>query len=133
MGFNDISCSAGQNMGKLAGGTRSVLSWPANTMSSVIEKLSSVFPSPKIRAIVGKGLMCFIAQKESTEEKLEHRLKIMADTILALRERLDEMVTHDRIKETDTLEVLDSLKTAEPLTNNERMVPENIFRQNIAT
>ena len=132
MGLNDISCSLGQGVGKLVGGTRKVLSWPGSTLGKAIEKLRSVFPSAKIRAIVTEELMRFMAQKEPTEEKLEQRLKIMAETVLALQERLDEMVTHGRISETDMLEALDSLKTAESLTNDERAVLVNVFRHNIA-
>jgi hypothetical protein len=132
MDLNDFSYSVGQSVGKLVGGTRKVLSWPANTLTKAVEKLRSVFPSSNIRAIVTEELMHFMAQKEPTEEKLEQRLKVMAETIMALQERLDEMVTHGRISETDMLEALDSIKTAESLTNDERMVLVNVFRQNIA-
>jgi hypothetical protein len=132
MDLNHISCSLGQGVGKLVGGTRKDLSWPGSTLSKAIEKLHSVFPSAQIRAIVTEELMRFMAQKEPTEEKLEQRLEIMAETILALQERLDEMITHGRISETDMLEALDSLKTAESLTNDERAVLVNVFRQNIA-
>ena len=132
MGLNDISCSVGQGVGKLVGGTRKVLFWPGSTLGKAIEKLRFVFPSAKIRAIVTEELMRFMAQKEPTEEKLEHRLKIMAETILALQERLDEMVTHGHVSETDMLEAMDSIKTADSLTNDERTVLVNVFRQNIA-
>ena len=131
MDLNDISCSLGQGVGKLVGGTRKVLSWPGSALSKAVEKLRSVFPSANIRAIVTEELMRFMAQKEPTEEKLEQRLKIMAETILALQERLDEMVTHGRISETDMLEAMDSIKTADSLTNDERAVLINVFRQNI--
>ena len=132
MGLNDISCSLGQGVGKLVVGTRKVLSLPTSTLSKAVDKLRSVFPRAKIRTIVTEELMCFMAQKEPVEEKLEQRLKIMAETILAFQERLDEMVNHGRVSETDMLEALDSLKTAESLTNDERAVLVNVFRQNIA-
>ena len=132
MGLNDISCRVGHGVGKFVGGTRKVLSWPANTLSKAIEKLRSIFPSANIRAIVTEELMRFMAQKEPMEEKLEQRLKIMAETILALQERLDEMINHGHISETDMLEALDSIKTAESLTDDERAVLVNVFRQNIA-
>jgi hypothetical protein len=131
MDLNDISCSLGQGVGKLVGGTRKVLSWPGSALSKAVEKLRSVFPSANIRAIVTEELMRFMTQKEPAEEKLEQRLKIMAETILALQERLDEMVTHGRISETDMLEAMDSIKTADSLTNDERAVLINVFRQNI--
>ena len=132
MGLNDISCSVGHGVGKLVGGTRKVLSWPGSTMSKAVEKLHPAFPRAKIRAIVAEELMRFMAQKEPMEEKLEQRLKIMAETILALQERLDEMINHGHISETDMLEALDSIKTAESLTDDERAVLVNVFRQNIA-
>ncbi len=56
----------------------------------------------------------------------------MAETILALRERLDEMVASGHISQTDMLEAMDSLKAADSLTNDERTVLVNVFRQNIA-
>jgi hypothetical protein len=132
MGLNDISCSLGQGVGKFVVGTRKVLSWPGSTLSKTVEKLRPVFPRAKIRTIVAEELMRFVAQKEPTEEKLEQRLKIMAETILALQERLDEMINHGHVSETDMLEVLDSIKTAESLTDDERAVLVNVFRQNIA-
>jgi hypothetical protein len=132
MDLNEISCSVGQGVGKLVGGTRKVLSWPANTLSKAVEKLHPVFPRAKIRAIVAEELVRFMAQNEPMEEKLEQRLKVMAETILALQERLDEMINHGHISETDMLEALDSIKTAESLTNDERAVLVNVFRQNIA-
>ena len=132
MGLNDISCSLGQGVGKLVGGTRKVLSWPGSTLSKAIEKLRFVFPSAKIRAIVTEELMRFMAQKEPTEEKLEQRLKIMAETILPLQERIDELVAGGHISQTDMLDALDSIKAADFLTNDERVMLVNVFRQNIA-
>jgi len=66
MGLNDISCSVGQGVGKLVGGTRKVLSWPGSTLSKAIEKLRFVFPSAKIRAIVTEELMRFMARNPAS-------------------------------------------------------------------
>ena len=76
--------------------------------------------------------MRLMAQKEPTEEKLEQRLKIMAETILALQERIDELVAGGHISQTDMLDALDSIKAADFLTNDERVMLVNVFRQNIA-
>ncbi len=132
MGLNDISCSVGQGMGKLVGGTRKVLSWPGSTLSKAIEKLRSIFPSAKVRTIVTEELTRLMGAEGLAEDKLERRLKVMAETILALQERLDEMVARGHISETDMLDAMDSLKTARSLTNDERTVLVNVFRQNIA-
>ena len=132
MGLNDISRGFGHSVGKLVGGTRKVLSWPGSTLGKAIEKLRSVFPGAKVRTIVTEELTRLMSDEGLAEEKLEQRLKVMSETILALRERLDEMVASGHISQTDMLEAMDSLKAADSLTNDERMVLVNVFRQNIA-
>ena len=132
MGLNDISRGFGHGVGKLVGGTRKVLSWPGSTLGKAIEKLRSVFPSAKVRTIVTEELTRLMSAEGLVEEKLEQRLKVMSETILALRERLDEMVASGHISQTDMLEAMDSLKAADSLTNDERTLLVNVFRQNIA-
>ncbi len=132
MGLNDISRGFGHSVGRLAGTTRKVLSWPGSTLSKAIEKLRSIFPSAKVRTIVTKELIRLLGAEELAEEKLEQRLQVMAETILALQERIDELVARGHISETDMLDAMDSLKTARSLTNDEKAVLVNIFRQNIA-
>ena len=132
MGLNDISRGFGHSVGKVVGTTRKVLSWPGSTLSQAIEKLRSVFPSAKVRTIVTEELTRLMSAEGLAEEKFEQRLKVMSETILALRERLDEMVASGHISQTDMLEAMDSLKAADSLTNDERTVLVNVFRQNIA-
>ena len=132
MGLNDISRGFGHGVGKLVGGTRKVLSWPGSALSKTIEKLRSIFPNAKVRTVVAEELTRLIGTEELAEDKLERRLKVMAETILALQERLDEMVAGGHISQTDMLEAMDSIKTADSLTNDERTVLVNVFRQNIA-
>ena len=132
MGLNDIYSGFGHGVGTLVGQTRKVLSWPGSTLSKAIEKLHSIFQSAKIRTIVTEELTCLMEAEEHAEEKLEQRFKVMAETILALQERLDEMVVGGHISRTDMLEAMDSIKTADSLTNDERTVLVNVFRQNIA-
>jgi len=132
MGLNDISCSLGRGMGKLVGGTRKVLSWPGNTLSKAIEKLRSIFPRAKVRNIVTEELIRLMEAEGLAEEKLEQRLQVMAETIVALQKKIDELVARGHISETDVLDAMDSLKTARSLTNDEKAVLVNVFRQNIA-
>ncbi len=132
MGLNDISRGFGHSVGKVVGTTRKALSWPGSTLGKAIEKLRSVFPSAKVRTIVTEELTRLMSDEGLAEEKLEQRLKVMSETILALRERLDEMVASGHISQTDMLEAMDSLKAADSLTNDERTVLVNVFRQNIA-
>lgn len=132
MGLNDISRGFGHSVGRLIGTTRKVLSWPGSTLSKAIEKLRSIFPSAKVRTIVTKELIRLLGAEGLAEEKLEQRLQVMAETILALQERIDELVARGHISVTDMLDAMDSLKTARSLTNDEKAVLVNVFRQNIA-
>ncbi len=132
MGLNDISRGFGHSVGRLVGTTRKVLSWPGSTLSKAIEKLRSMFPSAKVRTIVTEELIRLLGAENLAEEKLEQRLQVMAETILALQERIDELVARGHISETDMLDAMDSLKTARSLTNDEKAVLVNVFRQNIA-
>lgn len=132
MGLNDISRSFGHGVGKLVGGTRKVLSLPGSALSKAIEKLRSIFPSAKVRTVVAEELTRLMEAEGLAEEKLEQRFKVMAETILALQKKLDEMVAGGHISQTDMLEAMDSLKAADSLTNDERTVLVNVFRQNIA-
>ena len=64
--------------------------------------------------------------------EFEQRFEIMAQAILALQKRLDELVVSGHISGRDVLEAMASLKVANSLTNNEKAVLVNVFRQNIA-
>jgi len=132
MGLNDISRGFGHSVGRLVGTTRKVLSWPGSTLSKAIGKLRSIFPRAKVRTIVTEELIRLLGAENLAEEKLEQRLQVMAETILALQERIDELVARGHISETDMLDAMDSLKTARSLTNDEKAVLVNVFRQNIA-
>ncbi len=132
MGLNDISRGFGHSVGRLVGTTRKVLSWPGSTLSKAIEKLRSIFPSANVRTIVTEELIRLLGAEGLAEEKLEQRLQVMAETILALQERIDELGARGHISETDMLDAMDSLKTARSLTNDEKAVLVNVFRQNIA-
>jgi len=133
MSFDDISRGFGHGVGKLVGGTRKVLSWPGSILSKATEKLRSVFPSARIRAIVTEELMRLMDQNaEFAEEKLEQRLQVMAETILALQERINELGARGPISETDMWEAMSSLKAVESLTDDERAILVTVFRQNIA-
>jgi hypothetical protein len=73
-----------------------------------------------------------MSQQELTDSKLEQRLQVMAETILALQEKLDELSIRGRISEDDMLDAMSSLKMADSLTSDERTLLVNVFRQNIA-
>ena len=132
MGLNDISRGFGHSVGRLVGTTRKALSWPGSTLSKAMGKLRSIFPSAKVRTIVTEELIRLLGAEGLAGKKLEQRLQVMAETILALQERLDELAARGHINETDMLDVVDSLKAADSLTNEERIMLVNVFRQNIA-
>ena len=132
MDLIEISSNLGRGVGSLVGGTRKVLSWPGNSMSKAIAKLRSVFPSSNVRTIVTEELMRLMGAEGLAGENLEQRLQVMAETIVALQQRIDELVAQGYVSETDVLDAMDSLETAKSLSNDEKAVLVNVFRQNIA-
>ena len=67
-----------------------------------------------------------------TLSQFEGRLKVMTETILELQKRIDELGLRDSLSAKDMWDAVDSLKTAQTLTNSEMAVLVNIFRKNIA-
>jgi len=129
MGLKDISRSLGHGIGKLVGGTRKVLFWPCSTLGKATEKSQSVSPGVRGGTTVTEERMYTEAHAQAS---LEQRLQVMAEAILALQKRLDELVAGGHISGRDVLEAMASLKVANSLTNNEKAVLVNVFRQNIA-
>lgn len=132
MDIIDISHSCGRGVGQFVGTTRRFLSWPGSTFTKAKEKLRFVSPSVRVRAIVTEELIRLIGREEPVGAKYEQRLQVMAETILALQERLDELTVQGRVSEAEILDAMSSLKAADSLTNDERVVLANVFRQNIA-
>ena len=129
MGLNNISRGLGYGIGKLVGGTRKVLFLPCSTLSKTTEKLRPVSPNASVQTAVTEELRHAEAH---TEASLEQRLQVMTEAILALQKRLDELVAGGHISGRDVLEAMASLKVADSLTDNEKAVLVNVFRQNIA-
>jgi len=129
MGLNDISHSFGHGAGSFVGTTRKVLAWPVKTL----RKLWPQSSTEKIRTIVAEELARLIAgQTELTGTELQKRLQVMAETIPALQERFDELAARGPVSEAEMFKVMRSLKTAASLTDDERAILANVFRQNIA-
>ena len=120
-------------MGKFIGGSLNVLAWPRKVLRKSAGKLRPQSSREKIRAIVTEELIRLVGgETELTRTKLEERLQIMAETILALQERINELSARGPVSEADMREAVDSLKAAESLTNDERVVLVKVFRQNVA-
>jgi len=86
-----------------------------------------------IRSIVIEEL----ARLQNAEGKvtllgLEKRVQLMAEAIEALQNKIAEMSIRGPVSETDMWEAMGSLEAAELLTNDERAMLVNVFRQNIA-
>lgn len=132
MSFVDISRGFGRGVGQFVGTTRRVLSWPGSALKKTKERLYLVSSSARVRAIVTEELIRLIDQEELLEAKLEQRLQVIAETVLALQKRLDELNVRDSISQADILDAMSSLKAADSLTNDERVLLANVFRENVA-
>ncbi|MBA7623738.1 hypothetical protein ES703_31137 [subsurface metagenome] len=133
MSFTDVCRNFACGMGKFIGGSLNVLAWPRKALRKSAGKLRPQSSREKIRAIVTEELIRLVGgETELTRTKLEERLQIMAETILALQERINELSARGPVSEADMWEAVDSLKAAEALTNDERVVLVKVFRQNVA-
>jgi len=133
MSFTDVFLNFAGGMGKLIGGSFSALSSARRALRESVAKLRPQSSREKIRAIVIDELTHLMAgEAELTGTKLEERLQLMAETILALQEKINELSARGPVSETDMWEAMSSLKAAESLTDDERAILATVFRQNIA-
>ena len=133
MSFTDVFLNFAGGMGKLIGGSFSALDSVRKALRKSIGKLLPKSSREKIRSIVIDELTHLMAgEAELTGPKLEERLQVMAETILALQERINELSVLGPVSETDMWEAMGSLKAAESLTDDERAILVTVFRQNIA-
>ena len=133
MSFTDACRNFACGMGKFFGATRNTLGWPQKALRKSVGKLRSQSSREKIRAIVTEELIHLVGKEtELTRTKLEERLQVMAETILALQERINELTARGPISEADMWEAVGSLEAAESLTDDERAILVNVFKHNIA-
>jgi len=133
MSFADVFRNIAYGMGKFIGSSFNAFSSTRRAVRESVGKLRPRYSMEKIRAIVVDELKRFPAKEvELTGAELEERLQLMAETILALQEKINELSARGPVSETDMLEAMDSLKAAESLTDDERAILATVFRQNIA-
>jgi len=133
MSFTDICRNFACGTGKFIGTSFNTLASARKALRESAEKLRPLSTRERIRSIVTEELIRLVGEEtELTRTKLEERLQIMAQTILALQERINELSARGPISEADMWEAVDSLKAAESLTNDERAVLVRVFRQNVA-
>jgi hypothetical protein len=128
-----IGRSIGRSYKTLAGVGSKILPRFSNQTKHAKQKTKSVSSREHIRSVVIEEL----ARLHGTDgriflPKLEKRLQVMADTILALQERINELSSRGLISEADMFKEISSLEAAESLTDEERALLVNVFRQNIA-
>lgn len=120
-------------MGKFIGVSISILAWPGKALKKSAGKLRPGSTREKIRSIVTEELINLMGMEAEVDSaKIEHRLQIMAETILALQKKINELSARGPVSEADMFKAMDSLKAAESLTSDERSVLVNVFRQNVA-
>jgi len=133
MSFTDVLRDFAHGMGKFIGRSFNALSSTRKALRESVGKLRPRYSRENIRAIVIDELTRLPARKaEFTGTILEERLQLMAETILALQERINELSARGPVSETDMWEAMGSLKAAESLTDDERAILATVFRQNIA-
>ena len=133
MSFTDVCRNFACGMGKFVGGSFNVLAFAQKALRESAEKLRPLSSRKEIRSIViEEPARLQHTERKITLPELEKRLRLMAETILALQERINEPSARGPISEADMWEAVGSLEAAESLTDDERAILVNVFRQNIA-
>ena len=133
MSFTNVCRNFASGLGKSVGTSLNVLTSTRKAPRKLAEKLRPLSSREKIRSVVIEELTRLVGKKiELTGAKLEERLQVMAETILALQEKINELSAHGPVSEADMWEAVHSLEAAGSLTNEERVILVNVFRQNIA-
>ena len=132
MSFTNVCRNFACGMGKFIGGSLHILASVPKSLRKTVAKLQPQSSRERIRSIVTEELIRLVGKEtELTRTKLEERLQVMAETILALQERINELSARGPISEADMWEAVGSLEAAESLTDDERAILVNVFRQNI--
>jgi hypothetical protein len=132
MSFTNVCRNFACGMGKFIGGSLNILASVPKALRKSVAKLRPQSSRERIRSIVTEELIRLVGKEtELTRTKLEERLQVMAETILALQERINELSARSPISEADMWEAVGSLEAAESLTDDERAILVNVFRQNI--
>ena len=137
MGFADVCRNFASGLGKFVGASHNILvsvgEAPRNALRKSVEKLRPLPSRERIRSIITEELIRLMSkQTEFTGAELQERLQVMAEAIESLQEKIAELSTRGPIGEADMWKVMGSLKAAASLTDNERAILANVFRQNIA-
>jgi hypothetical protein len=132
-GVVGVSWGLAKSVGRFIWAGSKILPRPSRAGKRPTIQEESSWTREKIRSIVVDELTRLMAREaELTGTKLEEHLQVMAETILALQERINELSVRGPVSETDMWEAMSSLKAAESLTDDERAILVTVFKQNIA-
>ena len=133
MAFAERCYNCARGVGTFIGGSVKALTSVGQALRERLERLRPLSSIEKIRAVVIEELRRFMGKEPGlTSAALEERLQVMAEALLALQDRINELGTRGPISEAAMLEAMGSVKAAGSLTNNERAILLNVFRQNVA-
>jgi hypothetical protein len=133
MSFTDVFRNIAGGMGKLIGGSFGALGSLRRALVKLLGKLRPQSSKKEIRSIVIDELTRFATgDSELTKKQLEERLQLMADTILALQEKIDELSARGVSSDTLVSAAMASVEDVNLLGDEEKAILTSIFRQNIA-
>ncbi len=119
--------------GKVAGAGAGALAAVGRSLRASARLLRFRSAREKIRSIVIEELARVMGgEAELTRSKLDERMRVMAQTLVALQERVNQLSTQGPVSSADLMKEIGSLEVAAPLTDDERAVLASVFRQNIA-
>lgn len=132
MDFVSVCYGFVRGMGKCIGGASRTLASARETLSESAKELRPRFSRERIRSIITEELTRLLGtEAELKGAELEERLQFMAEAILALQERINEVSAHGPVSAAAMWKEIGSLEAAAPLTNDERSILVNVLRQNI--
>ena len=133
MGLADVCCTVARGVGTFIGASQRALASGKSALTRSVDKLRSLFPTRRARTGMSETIISQMRQDTGLSgEKLDRRLQVMANTIVALQERINELVTRGPVSEATLCQEMKSLKPAESLTGDETAILLNVFRQNLA-
>lgn len=133
MALSDVFSDFASGLGKFIGASRNAMFSAGKAAKATLGNLRPRSSREKIRSIVFDELVRLIGEDAALAgTKLEERLKVMAEIILALQQRIDDLGVRGSVRDADMWKAMRSVKAAEILTNDERAILIRVFRQNVA-
>lgn len=133
MDLTNVCYGFAQSVGRCVGGGRHALASAREAVTRPLGRLRPGFRRDRIRHIVIEEFTRLVYRDtELTGTELDKRLHVLAETIIVLQERIDGLSTRGPVGEAGRWRETGPLGGTAPVTNDERAILVNIFRQNIA-